>query len=212
VLASLDMQVSPMGTLNSEARRELLALARQSIAARFAGTWTPEPPQSTDVVALQQPRSSFVTLLLNDQLRGCCGSLDASRPLYTDVWRNAVAAAFGDPRFTPLTPEEWPRVHLHISALSHPEPLVVASEAELLSTLRPHEDGLVLELPHAVRTSTRYVAPGRATFLPTVWEQLPDPQSFLHHLKRKAGWPADFWSSEIAVSRYVAEDFADEDS
>jgi uncharacterized protein len=198
-----------MDRLSTEDRSELLALARQSIAARFAGTWTPDPPQATDAVALRQPRSSFVTLLVDEQLRGCCGSLDASRALYTDVWRNAVAAAFGDPRFPSLTLEEWPRVHLHISALSQPELFAVAHEAELIAALRPHVDGLVLELDHAVRTSTTYVPPGRATFLPTVWEQLPDPQSFLHQLKRKAGWPADFWSDEIRVSRYIAEDVAE---
>jgi AmmeMemoRadiSam system protein A len=152
-----------------------------------------------------------VTLEVNDELRGCCGSLDAARPLYVDVWRNAVAAAFGDPRFPSLTEDEWTRVRLHISALSRPEPFPVASEAELIATLRPNVDGLVLELEHAVRTRTGYVPPGRATFLPAVWEQLPDPRSFIQQLKRKAGWPVDFWSSDIQVSRYIAEEFADED-
>jgi len=199
-----------MDRLELDDRRELLGLARQSIAARFADAWTPDPPTASNAAALQQARSSFVTLQVNGELRGCCGSLDASRPLYVDVWRNAVAAAFGDSRFSSLTEEEWPRVHLHISALSRPKPFAVEDEAELIAALRPHLDGVVLELPRAVRTSTSYVAPGRATFLPAVWEQLPDPQSFIQHLKRKAGWPADFWSSEIRVSRYIAEEFAED--
>jgi AmmeMemoRadiSam system protein A len=199
-----------MDRLELDDRRELLALARQSIAAKFSGAWTPEPSTGIENEALQQARSSFVTLQVNGELRGCCGSLDAARALYIDVWRNAVAAAFGDPRFPSLTEDEWPRVHLHISALSRPEPFAVADEAELIAALRPYLDGVVLELPRAVRTSTGYVAPGRATFLPAVWAQLPDPQSFIQQLKRKAGWPADFWSSDIQVSRYIAEEFADD--
>jgi AmmeMemoRadiSam system protein A len=160
--------------------------------------------------ALDQRRSSFVTLRIGEELRGCCGSLDAGRPLYCDVWQNAVAAGFGDPRFPGLRAEEWPRCHVHLSVLSLPERLDVADESELLANLRPHVDGLVLELPHAVQISSGYVRPGRATFLPAVWEQLPDGASFLRQLKRKAGWPADFWSSDIEVFKYVAEEFGDD--
>jgi AmmeMemoRadiSam system protein A len=199
-----------MHTLDHTDRTQLLALARASIAARLAGTWSTEPPATAHSPALDQPRSSFVTLRIGEELRGCCGSLDAGRPLYRDVWQNAVAAGFGDPRFPPLRAEEWPRCHLHLSVLSLPEQIHVADEAELRATLRPHVDGLVLELPHAVQTAAGYVRPGRATFLPAVWEQLPDANSFLQHLKRKAGWPHDFWSSEIAISKYIAEEFGDD--
>jgi AmmeMemoRadiSam system protein A len=128
-----------------------------------------------------------------------------------DVWRNAVAAAFGDPRFAALSQDQWPRAQVHISALSVPEPLQIENEAALLAALRPNVDGLVLELRHAAHSSSNYVPPGRATFLPAVWEQLPDPQSFVQQLKSKAGWPSDFWSSDIQVSRYVAEEFGDDD-
>lgn len=200
-----------MDALNKEDRVELLAFARQSITTRFTGTWTQDPPQLSKSSVLRQSRSSFVTLLIEDDLRGCCGSLDASRPLYTDVWRNAVAAAFGDPRFQSLSAPEWTRVRTHISVLSRPERMHVESEAELLASLRAHVDGLLIELAQPVPTADGYVSPGRATFLPTVWEQLPDPRSFLQHLKRKAGWPAEFWSSEIQVSRYVTEQFGEED-
>jgi AmmeMemoRadiSam system protein A len=200
-----------MDILSRDDRAELLELARESIAARFAGVWQQDPPRASTSKELIQPRSAFVTLRIGTDLRGCCGSLDASRALYVDVWRNAVAAAFGDSRFRPLSESEWPLCQLHISVLSAPEPLPAMSEPELLAALRPHVDGLVLELPHAVRANSSYVAPGRATFLPAVWEQLPDPQSFLGELKRKAGWPADFWSADILVSRYHAEEFGEED-
>jgi uncharacterized protein len=199
-----------MHTLELKDQTELLTLARNSIEARFAGNWSREPPNPSRSGALIQPRSSFVTLRIGSELRGCCGSLDASRPLYADVWQNAVAAAFGDPRFGPLSQQEWPLCHLHISVLTVPEPLQIASETELLGILRPRVDGLVLELANAVRTQFGYVHPGRATFLPTVWEQLPDAESFLRQLKRKAGWAADFWSSEIQVSRYSAEEFGEQ--
>jgi AmmeMemoRadiSam system protein A len=198
-----------MEMLSAEDRTELLGLARQSISARLADAWKSEPPRVSIASVLGEPRSSFVTLLIGEDLRGCCGSLDASRPLYLDVWRNAVAAAFADSRFRALTQAEWPLCELHISVLSAPEPLHITSEAELLATLRPHVDGLILELFHSVRTSSTYVAPGRATFLPSVWEQLPDPQNFIDQLKRKAGWPTDFWSSDIVVSRYQAEEFGE---
>ncbi|HEU4654561.1 MAG TPA: AmmeMemoRadiSam system protein A [Steroidobacteraceae bacterium] len=198
-----------MATLSEEDRAELLTLARYSISTRLAGAWTHDPPPSSGSTALAQPRSSFVTLRMEAELRGCCGSLDAARPLHADVWRNAVAAAFGDPRFEPITEREWAACRLHVSVLTMPEPLPVESEAELRGVLRPHVDGLVLELPRSVQTDAGWVRAGRSTFLPAVWEQLPDVDSFLHHLKRKAGWPADFWSSEIRVSRYVAEEFGE---
>jgi uncharacterized protein len=190
-------------TLATPERRELLALARASIDSalsrgRVSGELLPFaaallPP------ALTVRRSSFVTLRRQEELRGCCGTLDAPRPLAEDVWRNAFAAAFNDYRFPALTAAEWPQVSLHLSLLTVPEPLEVISEEQLLAMLRPSIDGLILEADV-----------GRATFLPAVWAQLPDPVLFVRHLKMKAGWPATYWSSRVRCFRYTTESFDEE--
>jgi AmmeMemoRadiSam system protein A len=185
-------------SISGEARAELLRLARRSIELAFPhGSLQPCPlvPPSTE---LEQLRSTFITLRADQQLRGCCGSINASRTLAQDVWRNAWASAFCDPRFSPLTAEEWPRLHVHISVLTAPMPLMVRDEQELIDELRPGVDGLILELGAA-----------RATFLPAVWEQIPEAESFVRELKLKAGWSATFWSPQIKVSRYGAESFGE---
>lgn len=184
--------------LNPTQRRELLALARQSIqegVTQVGHTPCPDVPSELIPPLL---RSTFVTLHVDGELRGCCGTLNAQRPLAEDVWSNAWASAFADPRFPPLTAAEFERIDLHISVLSEPEPVRVADEAELLRTVRPGVDGLVLEM-----------GPAQSTFLPSVWEQLPDPEQFVRHLKLKAGWSADFWSPRIQVLRYTTESFGE---
>jgi uncharacterized protein len=185
-------------------RRELLALARASIDSALAHGWASGELMPFSPVllppALTVRRSSFVTLRRNEELRGCCGTLDAPRPLAEDVWRNARAAAFNDYRFPALTAAEWPQVNLHLSLLTVPEPLDVTTEEQLLVLLRPAIDGLILE------SDT-----GRATFLPAVWEQLPDPVQFVRHLKMKAGWPATYWSNRVRCSRYATESFGEEE-
>lgn len=189
--------------LSSAARAELLALARASIEeALSAGLRTPFAGNVQNE-ELHQPGASFVTLRdrSTQDLRGCCGTLEARDALAEDVWRNARASAFADPRFPALSPEEWPHMELHISVLSPPVPMQVASEAELLSTLRSQIDGLVLEYGQH-----------RATFLPAVWEQLPDPHDFVRHLRAKAGLPPAFWSTDIRWSRYVVQEFGDEEA
>ncbi len=166
----------------------LLALARGEIAARLG-----RPVAMPDAADwLRQPGASFVTLTRAGELRGCIGSLEARRPLGEDVRANAAAAAFRDPRFVPLTRAEFEQVRVEVSLLSPSEPVVVASEAEALARLRPHVDGVVFEYAHY-----------RSTFLPQVWEQLPEPAAFLAQLKRKAGLAADFWSDAVRLSRYT---------
>lgn len=145
--------------------------------------------------ALQAPHASFVTLQINAQLRGCIGSLEAWRPLVEDVAENAFAAAFRDPRFPPVTEQEFEQLDYHISILSPSEPLEFKSENDLLNKLRPDTDGLILEERGR-----------RGTFLPSVWESLPKPRQFLAQLKVKAGLPADYWSDSIKVERYTVED------
>ncbi len=148
---------------------------------------------------LQTEGASFVTLHLNHKLRGCIGSLEAYRPLLRDVSDNAFAAAFRDPRFSPLTALESKPLAIHISVLTAAEAINFTSEQELLSLIRPGIDGLILE-----------ESKHRGTFLPSVWESLPEPDLFLAHLKQKAGLPAKYWSDSIKISRYQTESFGED--
>lgn len=141
--------------------------------------------------ALSEDGASFVTLNRNACLRGCIGSLQAYQPLVLDVADNAYNAAFRDRRFTPLVPAELPGLEIHISVLTPPEPMTFSSEATLLEQLQPDVDGLVLS-----------AGPRRGTFLPSVWESLPDARDFLEQLKLKAGLPRDYWSEDLLVERY----------
>ena len=145
---------------------------------------------------LREPGASFVTLNEHGRLRGCIGSLEAIHPLVEDVAHNAYAAAFSDPRFPPLQAHELPGLDLHISVLSPATPMQFDSEEDLIRQLRPGVDGLMLE-----------DGDHHGTFLPAVWESLPDAHDFLQHLKLKAGLPMDGWSDTIRVSRYVTESF-----
>ncbi len=144
-----------------------------------------------------QTQASFVTLEINQQLRGCIGSLQAHRPLITDIIQNAKAAAFSDPRFPMVTLKEYPQLSYHISLLNPPQPLMVESEQDLLNKLQPNIDGLILQAGHH-----------KATFLPTVWQQLPKAKDFWQHLKHKAGLPMDYWSDSIELQRYTTESFS----
>ncbi len=168
----------------------LLALARNAIAERLGAARQPHK----EAAWLFEPAATFVTLMRNDELRGCIGSLEARRALRLDIEDNAVAAAFRDPRFTPLTRLEYTNTRIEISLLSPTELLPAADEHQVREILRPGLDGVVFEYGHY-----------RSTFLPQVWEQLPEPGQFLAHLKRKAGLPPDFWHSTIRLSRYTVE-------
>lgn len=167
----------------------LLRLARGMIEARF-GAPAPAVP---DLPALHQPAACFVTLTKAGRLRGCIGSLQAHRKLVEDVIHNAQAAAFNDPRFSPLLADELASLRVEVSLLSAPAPMVFQSEAEALAALRPGVDGLIL---------TDGVH--RSTYLPQVWGQLPKPEDFLAALKEKAGLPRDYWSESLSLQRYTA--------
>jgi len=166
----------------------LLKLARSEIGSKL-GHRIPPPAHAG---WLDEPGASFVTLTRQGELRGCIGTLEAHRPLGEDVRENAVAAAFRDPRFMPLSRDEFEDIRVEVSLLSPSEPLLVKNEEEALARLRPNVDGVVLEYG-------RY----RSTFLPQVWEQLPNPAEFLAHLKRKAGLSMDFWADQVRLSRYT---------
>lgn len=146
--------------------------------------------------ALQEKRATFVTLHLNGALRGCIGTLSAYKPLIEDISNNAYSAAFSDPRFPPLKESEFDQLHYHISILTQPTPILFTSEEDLIDQIRPHIDGLVLR-------EGMY----SGTFLPSVWEQLPNREIFLKHLKQKAGLSENYWSGSITVDRYEVDSF-----
>jgi AmmeMemoRadiSam system protein A len=145
---------------------------------------------------LQTKKATFVTLHRNHELRGCIGILKPVRPLAEDVAYNAWAAAFSDSRFIPLSTNELEDLDIHISILGTPEEMDFTSEADLEKQIRPGIDGLILE-----------EGPNKGTFLPSVWESLTDSHTFLHHLKLKAGLPANYWSDDIKIMRYTVEEF-----
>ncbi len=136
----------------------------------------------------------FVTLEYNRQLRGCIGSVRANRSLAEDVASNAYGAAFHDPRFNRLTEKEYDDLQIEISVLSKPQTLQIKSEDELAATLTPGVDGVILSQGAL-----------QGTFLPAVWEKLPEPQDFIQELKRKAGFAIDYWPDNIVVERYTTE-------
>jgi len=168
-----------------------VAVARDAIG-RALGRPTGPPPSPS---WLKQKGASFVTLNLDGDLRGCIGSLEAHRPLGQDVRENAVAAAFHDPRFRPLSATEFERVQVEVSVLSAPEPVSFTSRTDALEQLRPGIDGVIL------RSGWH-----RATFLPQVWDQLPTPEEFVTHLMAKAGLPPDHWQ-DVEIQRYKVEAF-----
>ncbi len=143
---------------------------------------------------LKEERATFVTLMLHGSLRGCIGMLEACRSLAEDVAENAVSAAFHDPRFPPLSRDEFDDLKISISVLSPPEEMSFSDEADLLEKIRPGVDGLILQEGFQ-----------RGTFLPSVWEELPTVELFFEHLKMKAGLPAGYWSETLCVFRYTTE-------
>ena len=194
------MAATPSSSLEPDARAALLRTAATAIEAGLGNVAATLPDAARVPRALDEPRASFVTLTIDHALRGCCGTLESARPLLLDVWHNAQASAFRDSRFPPLTVREWRRSRLEVSVLSPCERIVVADEQELLRTLVPGRDGLVLVWRGQ-----------RATFLPKVWEQVADAQEFVAHLKHKAGWAAKFWAADMEAWRYETESMAVDD-
>jgi len=169
----------------------LLGRARLSIERGLESRQAPAPDLAGCPPQALEQRASFVTLTTRGELRGCRGMLEPRRPLAADVWYNAWASAFDDPRFAPLTRAEFPGLNVEISVLGPLQRLPVSGEGELKRLLVPQVDGVVL----AWRGR-------RATFLPQVWEDLPDAGEFLAHLKAKAGLAPDFWANDVEIHRY----------
>jgi hypothetical protein len=171
----------------------LLGIAARSIAHGLAH----DRPVPVDLDRLPEelrgPGAAFVTLKRGGRLRGCIGSPEAHRPLAADVADNAYRAAFKDPRFPKLAPNERDGLDLSVSVLTAPEPMRFRDQNDLLAQIRPGEDGLIIADGHA-----------RALFLPSVWEQIPHAENFLAQLKLKAGLAADHWSGAFRAHRFAA--------
>lgn len=179
---------APVGEADTTLGEASLEHARAAIAEALR---QPLPPPR-EHAGLDVATACFVTLKQSGELRGCIGTLQASAPLRCNLHRYARAAAFEDPRFPPLQRDELPRTQIEVSLLSPLEALPPCAEAEAIALLRPGRDGLVLDCDGR-----------RGTFLPQVWEALPEPRDFLAELRRKAGLPRDFWSEAVRLSRYT---------
>lgn len=175
----------------------MLKLSRESIRHGLREGRPLRVDPATFPEHLRTERACFVTLNRSGQLRGCIGHLEPVQTLIEDVAENAFSAAFRDPRFPPLRTDETADLSIHISVLSEPESLPFTDEQDLLTRLRPGEDGLILQGPME----------HRGTFLPSVWEQLPHPHEFLAHLRLKAGLPADYPLEQVKMERYTTESF-----
>jgi AmmeMemoRadiSam system protein A len=180
--------------LDSEDRSALLLLARRAVT--LAAHDQPLPPVEATSGPLQANGCAFVTLTCDGALRGCIGGLEAFQSLAADVWEHAYAAAREDPRFHPVRPDELDSVHIEVSCLTQPTRLDVPA-AERLDALRPGVDGVILQRGRL-----------RATFLPQVWQKVPDPAEFLDMLADKAGLPRTAWQQDdVDLLVYQVESF-----
>lgn len=186
--------------LTEEQGQILVRLARTTIAARLG---QPDviskkiPANELADPTFQEQHGTFVTLKIRNQLRGCMGCLTPSETILEGIRRNAINAAFNDPRFPPLTGPELEQAEIEVSILTNPQDLEYSDGKDLLTKLRPNIDGAIISKGMA-----------RATFLPQVWEQLPRTEDFLTHLCRKAGLSPDAWKEgELDVSIYQVQYF-----
>ena len=184
-------------TYSTTERAALLGVALASIKSGLQTGRALKPDAGNYPPALTETRASFVTLNHDNTLRGCIGSLEPCTSLVSSVADNAYAAAFRDPRFPVLTLPELSGLTIQLSVLSPLQAVAYDSEADLLRQLQAGIDGWVIQEKGS-----------RGTFLPSVWETLPDPRLFLEHLKQKAGLATDYWSDTIEVWRYSTESFS----
>ncbi len=175
----------------------LLKIAREAIASRFG--LAPEVDMEElkkEYPELAKKQATFVTLTIDGRLRGCIGSIIPHRPLVEDLAANAIAAAFDDPRFPPLSEEEFEKVDIEVSLLTVPQPLEYSDIEDLKRKIEPGKDGVILQLD------------GRqATFLPQVWEDLSDFDLFFAHLCVKAGLPQNCLEYHPTIYTYRVEKF-----
>jgi uncharacterized protein len=185
-------------TFTKKQSEELLSISRKAIShylekKEYLKIKGPEP-------WMKEHRATFVTIKIKGELRGCIGHLRAVQELHKEVIENSVAAAFFDPRFSGLRKEEVSKIHIEISVLSYPEKLFFSGKEDLLSKLSK-EQGVILVSGF-----------NGSTFLPQVWEELPDKKEFLTHLCMKAGLPSNFWETspeKLEIQTYTVEAFED---
>ena len=183
--------------LTPEEQRTLLRMARRAMECGVRREKLPAVDEAGLSAPLRENGASFVTLTIHGELRGCIGTLEARQPLAQDVCEHAVAAALEDPRFPPVRDDELNRIQIEVSRLMRPVPLEYKDAADLVSKLRPFVDGVIL------RDGFR-----RATFLPQVWEKIPDTADFLNYLCLKIGVDANRWRTQhLDVFVYQVEEF-----
>ncbi|WP_163835170.1 AmmeMemoRadiSam system protein A [Spartinivicinus ruber] len=181
----------PYAKIDQEDQQTLLKLARQVITAGCKKQSLPKVNPDEYSTTLQAERSAFVTLTKQQFLRGCIGSLSATRPLVLEVHHNAYASAFEDYRFPNMESSELDKIKIEISILSPHQPISFIDEQSLINQLKPFQDGVILEYKQH-----------RGTFLPQVWDKLTDPVDFFNQLKQKAGLPTDFWNNKVKCYKY----------
>ena len=174
----------------------IINLAKRSIEHYLAKNKLLKIGEGEVPESLKEKHSCFVTLNLARALRGCIGHLEPVQSLYLDIIENAAGAAFNDHRFAPLSAEEYPLVEIEVSVLAIPQELFFTSSQELLDKLRPIVDGVIIKK-----------GKNSATYLPQVWEDLPNKEYFLNSLCQKAGLSADEWQKEgVRVWIYQVEE------
>ena len=183
--------------LTIEEKQTLLRTAREALQYGVSGQALPALDLESMTPRLRSNGASFVTLTILGELRGCIGALEPYQPLAQDVREHAVAAALEDPRFPPVSPEELDQIEIEVSRLTFPEKLEYTDAEDLCARLHPHVDGVIL------RDGSR-----RATFLPQVWEKIPDKAEFLDNLCYKMGAAPDTWRRKhLEVLTYQVEEF-----
>ncbi len=185
--------------LSLDEKKQLLSIAREAVNATALNRSLPKPVSPEDSEILKENGASFVTLTIGGRLRGCIGTLEAYQPLILDVQERAVQAASQDPRFSPVRPDELARVKIEVSRLSQPTPLEYDNPDDLLTLLKPGVDGVILSEGNR-----------RATFLPQVWDELPETRHFLSQLCRKMGCSSNYWEhKKLDVAIYHVEEFSE---
>ncbi len=191
------LNTNVMGTLSNENGRKLLSLARATIAGRLGKIYSLPKEMTPEFLEV---RGTFVTLKKGTELRGCIGNIEPVRNIEDGIKSNAISAAFHDHRFSPLTIEELAKINISISILTEANELKYTDAQDLCAQLRPGIDGVILRQGRA-----------SATFLPQVWEQLPQAEQFLSHLCLKAGLSKDAWKDDLVeISVYQVQNFAEE--
>ncbi len=201
---SMDNMNGANPRFNQEQGQALVKLARMTITDKLGGGSEDSPDDNLPMIleqdCFQKHCGTFVTLKIDGKLRGCIGSLTSNETVLAGIRRNALNAAFHDPRFAALSKAELSRTEIEVSILTEPQPLAYRNGPDLIRKLRPHVDGVIIRKGHA-----------SATFLPQVWEQIPEPGDFLSHLCLKAGLSAETWQdSELEVLTYQVQYFEED--